>query len=105
MLDLNQCQFTGRLTRDTETKEVASTTLTTGSLAVNRKYKDKEEVTYIDFEVWDKLAEIIANYGTKGKSLLVTGRLRMDSWEKDDKKFSKLILVVEDFKFLDKKDS
>jgi single-strand DNA-binding protein len=100
MYDLNQVTLTGRLTRDLEVKAVKDTVLATGSLAVNRTVKDVEYTTFVDFEIWDKAAETLAKYSEKGKQLLVVGRLKSDSWEKDGQKRSKLLLVVEDFKFL-----
>lgn len=105
MQDLNRVVLTGRLTRDIELSYTANNkAIGKGSLAVNRKFSDKETVCYVDFTLWEKSAEIMSEYTKKGSSVLVEGRLEQDTWEKDGKKFSKLYLTVEDFKFLDKKE-
>lgn len=105
MQDLNDFKCTGRLTRDLELSYTPSQkAIGKGSVAINRKFNDVEKTTFVDFVVWEKAAEIMAQYTQKGSQLLLCGRFEQDSWEKDGKKYSKLILTVEDFKFLDKKD-
>ena len=106
-----QVQIYGNLTRDPETRT------TTGGLAVanfavavNRvRTKDGErveEVTFIDCEAWGKTAEAISKYMTKGKPIMVRGRLRQDAWEDKNTgaRRSKLIAVVDGFDFVGKKD-
>lgn len=105
MQDLNNVQLTGRLTKDLELSFTPTgKAIGKSSLAVNRKFGETEKTVFIDFVVWEKLATILAEYTQKGSQLLVIGRLEQDFWEKDDKKFSKIFLNVEDFKFLDKKE-
>jgi single-strand DNA-binding protein len=76
-------------------------------LAMNRKFKtqageDRDEVCFIDCAAFGKQAEVIGQYCTKGKPLLVEGRLKFDQW--DDKtsgqKRSKVSVVVENFQFI-----
>jgi single stranded DNA-binding protein len=55
-------------------------------LAVNRVYtteggEQKEEVTFVDIEVWGRQAETAGQYLSKGKPVFVEGRLKLDSWE------------------------
>jgi len=105
MQDLNDFKATGRLTRDIELSYTPSgKAVGKGSIAINRKYGETEKTTFVDFTVWEKAAEIMTEYTKKGSQLLLCGRIEQDTWEKDGKKFSKLFMVVEDFKFLDKKD-
>lgn len=101
MQDLNKVYLTGRVTRDVEVRELSGgKKVATVGFASNRKFGEKEEVTFVDLEVWDKPAEILGEYAQKGKQLLIEGRLKLDQWEKDGQKQSKLVVVVEDFKFL-----
>ena len=51
-------------------------------------------------EDWDKLAELCGQYLSKGRSVLVEGRLQMDSWEKDGVKHQKLKVRASTIKFL-----
>jgi single-strand DNA-binding protein len=77
-------------------------------LAMNRKYKDsktnelKEEVTFVDVDIFGKQAETAHQYLSKGRACFVEGRLKLDSW--DDKqtgqKRSKLKVIAEGIQFL-----
>jgi single-strand DNA-binding protein len=87
MASLNKVMLMGNLTRDPETKHTPKgTAVTQLSLAINRHYvteggERKEEVTYVDVEAWGKLAENCAEHLSKGKSVFVEGRLKLDTWE------------------------
>jgi single-strand DNA-binding protein len=108
MANLNKVMLIGRLTRDPETKHTPSgTSVTTFGLAINRTYKRKdsdekvEETTFVDVEAWGTAGEIFARYMKKGRQAYVEGRLKLDSWEKDGQKRTKLLVVLEEFQFLD----
>jgi single-strand DNA-binding protein len=47
-------------------------------------------VTYVDVEVWGRTAENCKQYLSKGRSVFVEGQLRLDQWEQDGQKRSKL---------------
>lgn len=109
MKGFNKVVLMGNLTRDPETRTTPSgQSVTSFSLAVNRTWRgadgqQQEAVSYIDCTAWGKAGEIIAQYMSKGRALLVSGRLDQRSW--DDKesgqKRSKVEVVVEDFNFVD----
>jgi len=108
---LNKVMFIGRLTRDPELKTVGSgKSVTTFGLALNRKYKDaqgdlQEDVTFVDIVCWDKLADNVAKYQTKGKRVYVEGRLQIDAVDGEDgrkKYFTKI--VAHTVLFLDSRD-
>jgi single-strand DNA-binding protein len=100
----------GNIVRDIETRNVGTASVAGFSVAVNRKWKDKdgetrEEVSYIDCEAWGKTGEVIAQYMSKGSPIIVVGRLKQDSWEsKEGEKRTKLKVVVEQFDFVGGKD-
>jgi single-strand DNA-binding protein len=106
MANVNKVILIGNLTRDVELKQLPSgNPVAQIGLAINRKWKDKagedqEEVTFVDCEAWGKTAEIMAKYLAKGKPVYIEGRLKLDSWEKDGEKRSKMKVVVESFQFL-----
>lgn len=108
MADLNKVFLAGNLTRDPEVRHIPSgSAVATLSLAINRRYrdntgKDREEVVYVDVTVWERQAENCGQYLTKGSPVLVEGRLKLDQWEKDGKKQSKLSVVGERVQFLSK---
>lgn len=104
----NKVVLMGNLVRDPETRQTPSgQSVTSFTLAVNRQWSQdgekRESVSYIDCVAWGKPGEIIAQYVSKGRALLVSGRLDQRSW--DDKetgqKRSKIEVIVEDFNFVD----
>jgi single-strand DNA-binding protein len=103
--DLNKVILIGRLTRDPEFKNINSTSLTNFSIANNRSYtannEKKDETSFFDCEVWGKLAEVMRDYGKKGKQIALEGRLTQSTWESPDgKKNSKIRIRVDTFQFL-----
>lgn len=107
MPSFNRVVLAGHLTRDPQLKHLpGDKTVTEFGIAMNRKWKSaggeqREEVTFVDCSAFDKRGEVIAEHFTKGKPILVEGRLKFDSWEdKQGGKRSKLTVVVDNFSFL-----
>ena len=109
MANFNRVMLMGNLTRDVEMKYTPSgQAVAQLGLAINRKYKDlktnemREEVTFVDVEVWGKTAELAHQYLAKGRNVFIEGRLKLDQW--DDKttgqKRSKLKVVCDRMQFL-----
>jgi single-strand DNA-binding protein len=109
--DLNTVVLIGRFTRDPEYKIVnEGSSLVNFSIANNRTYvangEKKDETHYFDCVAWGKLAEIIKQYGSKGKQVLVEGRLVQETWETPDgKKASKVKIRTENIQLLGSKNS
>lgn len=84
---MNLVVLKGNLTKDPELHYTqGGTACGTISIAVNKKWKDKdgaskEEVSYFDIVAWGKLAENVAQYLKKGRQALVQGQLKQDRWE------------------------
>jgi single-strand DNA-binding protein len=101
MSDFNKVIISGRITRNAELKTLSSgNAVSDFGFASNRKFGDREETTYVDCTLFGKKAESLNEYMVKGKNLILEGRLRLESWEKDGQKRSKLSLVVDDVTFL-----
>ncbi|MBR3253806.1 single-stranded DNA-binding protein [Candidatus Saccharibacteria bacterium] len=100
--------ITGNLTRDPELRSTTNgSSVCSFGVAVNRVYRDvsgeqKEEVSFFDCSAWNKLGEMIAQYGKKGSGVLVSGRLTQRNWEDKNGggKRSRVEIVVEDFNFI-----
>ncbi len=109
MASFNKVIVAGNLTRDPELRYTPKgTAVARITLAVNRNYtsetgEKKEEVSFVDIDVWGRQAEVIAQYMKKGRPLLVEGRLKQDTWEDKNtkQKQSKLKVVLESFSFID----
>ncbi len=108
MSSYNRVTLVGNLTRDPELKRTKSgaAVLELG-LALNRNWTNEqgqkqEEVTYVDVTVWGKTAENAAQYLSKGRSVLVEGRLQLDTWvdSQSGQNRSKLRVVAESLQFM-----
>ena len=100
---INQVILMGRLTRDPETRTTTTgKSVTSFSVAVDRQTQD-DQADFFDVTAWEKTGELVQQYLTKGRRVLVQGRLRQDSWDDKDtgKKRSKVEVVATDVTFLD----
>lgn len=108
MANFNKVILIGNLTRDPELRYTPKgTAVTQFGLAVNNVWTDdqgqqKEEVTFVDIDAWGRLAETAGKYLTKGRPVLIEGRLKLDTWEDKDtkQKRSKLKVVALSMQFL-----
>lgn len=108
MSSFNRVTLIGNLTRDPELKKTKSgASLTELGLAMNRSWTNEqgqkqEEVTFVDVTVWGKTAENAAQYLSKGRSVLVEGRLQLDTWvdSQSGQSRSRLRVVAESLQFL-----
>jgi single-strand DNA-binding protein len=97
---LNKVILIGNLTADPELRYTPSGTARTRfSIAINRQYKNssgqlQEEVTFVPIVTWGSQAENCANYLSKGRSVAVEGRLRIDSFENAEGERKKVVEVV-----------
>jgi single-strand DNA-binding protein len=108
MANYNKIILVGNLTRDPQLSYLPNQTpVVELGLAVNRKWKDqsgqqREDVCFIDCRAYGKPAEILNQYMSKGRQILIEGRLQFDQWtDKDGNKRSKHRVAVENFQFLD----
>jgi len=108
MASFNKVILVGNLTRDPELRYTPKgTAVAKIGVAVNRVWTNeagekKEEVTFVDVDVFGRTAENVGQYMRKGRPILIEGRLKLDQW--DDKqtsqKKSKLGVVAETVQFL-----
>lgn len=102
----NQVTLMGNLTRDPDLRQIPSgQSVCSFSLALNRSYKGsdgewQEAVDYVDVVAWGPLGERVAQYVTKGRPVLVSGRLQSRQWEQDGQKRNKLEVIANDVTFL-----
>jgi single-strand DNA-binding protein len=106
MASFNRVILVGNLTRDPELRYIPSgTAVTEVGLAVNDRRKGAngewiDETTFVDVTLWGRTAEVASEYLNKGSSVLIEGRLKLDTWEKDGKKNSKLRVIGERMQML-----
>jgi single-strand DNA-binding protein len=103
---LNKVLLMGNLTRDPEVKYTPKGTAVADlAIAINDSYKAqdgtiKETVTYVDIEVWGRTAENCKQYLSKGRPIFVEGQLKLDQWEQDGQKRSKMKVRADRVQFL-----
>ncbi len=108
MASYNRVIMIGNLTRDPEIKQLTSgQSVCRFSIASSRQYKNRQsgattqEVCFIDIDVWGAQADPCKQYLTKGKSVLVEGRLKLDSWQDaEGNKRSKHTITADTVTFL-----
>lgn len=106
MASFNRVILVGNITRDIELKYTqGGTAVTEVGLAVNDRRKTQsgewvEETTFVDVTLWARTAEVASEYLSKGSSVLIEGRLKLDTWETDGQKRSKLRVVGERMQML-----
>ena len=84
---INKVILMGRLTRDPEMRHTNSgTPVTTFSIAIDNGYGDNKRTDFINCLAWNKTAEFVTKYFTKGKMIIVIGRITTRSWETQDGK-------------------
>ena len=91
MASYNKVILMGNLTRDPELKFLQSgTPVVNFAVATSESWTDKqtgekrEEVCFVDLEALGRQAEVISEYFSRGKPILVEGRLKFDQWETED---------------------
>ena len=108
MASYNKVILMGNFTRDPELRQTQSgTSVCRFSIAVNRSYNGqdgnvREETCFVEVDSFGRSAENIAKFFTKGRPILVEGRLRQDTWDDKEtgKSRSKLVVVLERFEFV-----
>ncbi len=108
MANLNKVLLIGNLTKDPELRYTPQgSAICDFRIAINRQYmtsdgQKKEEVSFIDINVWGRQAETCNRFIKKGSQVFVEGRLKLDSWQDKEtgKNRSRLYVVAERIQFL-----
>ncbi|TWT74664.1 Single-stranded DNA-binding protein [Posidoniimonas polymericola] len=105
MASYNRVILVGNLTRDPELRYIPSgTAVAEIGLAVNDRVKKGDqwvdETTFVDVTLWSRTAEVANEYLSKGAPVLIEGRLKLDTWEKDGQKRSKLKVIADKMQML-----
>jgi single-strand DNA-binding protein len=118
MANLNKVMLIGRLTRDPEIKVFGNGGKVANiGFAVNNRRKSKESGQWEDVPVWldlkvfnrepgPKKADLAEQSLKKGQQIFVEGHLVLEEWagKEDGKKMSKLVIYVDNFEFLEKRE-
>ena len=108
MAAYNRVVLVGNITREIELRYTQSGTAVTDiGLAINERKKNPsgewvDDPQFIDVTLWGRTAEVAAEYLGKGAPILIEGRLKLETWESDGQKRSKLKVVGERMQMLGK---
>lgn len=110
MSNYNRTILLGNLTADPQLSYTPSgKAVAKFTLAVNSSHKNKagdkvEDAEFIPIIVWDKQAETVAEWLSKGKSVLLEGRIKQERWtSKENEKRSRLVVIANAVRFLGSK--
>lgn len=111
---MNKVILMGNLTRDPEVRYTSGENqlaVARFGIAVNRRFQSRNaqqsgttDVDFINCVAFGKTGETIGKFFTKGRKILVTGRLQVSSWEDNNgQKRTSTDVVVEDFEFCERR--
>ena len=107
-LNFNKVILGGRITADLELKQTQSgVSVVSGSIAVNRKYKDSNnqvQTDFFNFTAWRGTAEFISKFFKKGSSIIIVGSIQNRTWtdQQGQKRYATDIVADEAY-FVDSK--
>lgn len=101
---MNKVLLRGRLTKDTVLKYTEKgLAVTRGTIAVDDGYGEKKQTDFFNFLAFGKTGEAIAQYTNKGSNILLVGKMKNNSYEKDGVKKYSTEIIVEEVEFLEKR--
>ena len=106
MASVNRVILIGNLGRDPEIRKTPSgASVCSFSIATTEKFTDKqgqkqEETEWHNIVAWNKQADIMAQYLSKGSSVYIEGKLKTQSWDDNGQKKYKTDVVVSNFQFI-----
>jgi single-strand DNA-binding protein len=84
---INKAILMGRLTREPELRHTNSgTAVCSFSIAINNGFGENAQTDFINCVAWNKTAEFVSKYFSKGKMIIVIGRISTRSWDGPDGK-------------------
>lgn len=106
---MNKTILMGRICKDVEARGDGNNMVARYSLAVDRRFKNKDgeyETDFINIVAFGRSAEFAEKYFSKGMKVLITGRIQTGSYtNKDGQKVYTTDIVAEDQEFCESKGS
>ena len=99
-----QVTILGRLGKDPEVKTTSGgKSVATFSVATDSGYGDNKKTEWHNVVAWEKTADAVGQYLSKGSLVFIVGRIQTRSWDKDGETRYRTEVVAEKVQFLDKK--
>lgn len=101
---MNNVNLIGNLTSNPELRTTSTgKNVCNFSIAINSGYGENKRTDYINIQVWNKLAENLCKYQSKGGKLGISGELRSETYEKDGKKRTNTYVLANQITYLNTK--
>ena len=101
---MNNVNLIGNLTSNPELRTTGTgKNVCNFSIAINSGYGENKRTDYINIQVWNKLAENLCKYQSKGGKLGISGELRSETYEKDGKKRTNTYVIANQITYLNTK--
>lgn len=102
MKDINRVILVGRMAQDAELKYTAGgDPVMNGNIAVTKQKKEgdqwRDEGHFFKFRIWGKLAEAVAQYCVKGRTVAIDGSLHLDRWKSQDGGSRTAVMINADY--------
>lgn len=103
---MNKVILNGRITKDIEIRSIMTDKIViSNSIAVRNDFKNKEgkyDSQFFNFEVWNAQAEFLAKYAAKGTPILIEGKLKNGTYDKENgERVYTTSVIVEKIEILD----
>ena len=103
---MNKAILIGNITKDLELRKTPSNkSVVEFSVALNEGYGEKKTTEYINVVAWEKTAETLANYCGRGSKIMVEGKIKTDTYEKNGAKVYKTYVLANNIEFLNSRDT
>ena len=96
----NNITAAGHLVSDPEMRNVGDNKVCKLRMCASNNRVEDDEKIFIDVEFWNRQAEVANEYLKKGRSIVVQGELRKNTWEKDGQKQHKYFIAGQSFSFI-----
>lgn len=103
---MNKVILIGNITKDLELRKTPSNkSVVEFSVAINEGYGEKKTTEYVYIMAWEKTAETLANYCGRGSKIMVEGKIKTDTYEKNGAKVYKTYVLANNIEFLNSRDT
>lgn len=101
---MNLCILTGRITKDLELRKInENSCVCKFTIATNRVSNGEKLADFINCVVWNKQAENLVKYQSKGNMIAVFGEMRSESYEVNGTKKYRTYVMVNEIEYLESK--
>ena len=94
----------GRIATDLELKELTNTSVLNFRIAFDSGYGEKKHTIFMAVAMFGKRAESMEKYLSKGREVLIVGKLQENKWEKDGVEQSRITIDADDWSFVGSKE-